>query len=64
MVSPCFPRGLCLRIVDSYVVVCVFERDYHFGFVWVCDDENAEAECRRPTNPVDRMFDFTKIHLK
>ena len=36
----------------------MFARDRHFGFVWECDDENAEAECRRPTNPLDKMFYF------
>ena len=30
----------------------------HFGFVWVCDDGNAEALCRKPTSPVDKLFDF------
>ena len=41
----------------------LLERDHRFGFVWVCDDENAKAECRRPTNPLDKMFYFVKKYL-
>ena len=36
----------------------ILAKESHLGFVWECDDENAEAECRTPTNPLDKMFLF------
>ena len=41
----------------------VLVKESHFGFVWECDDENAEAECRRPTNPREKLFDFMKKYF-